>query len=150
MTTFHRNHLSTAANPARAGQRSIARTRGLRALAVLGAAAAALAIWAIADPLAGIDLTVRTDGTTQPVGPVSTFTSALLAGLAAWALLAVLERVVRRPRRTWTINALVALAVSLAGPLIGGAATTATVILVGMHLAVGAVLLVALGRTARS
>jgi Family of unknown function (DUF6069) len=41
----------------------------------------------------------------------------ILAGLAAWGLLAVLERFTPRARAVWIAIALVALALSLAGPL---------------------------------
>jgi hypothetical protein len=116
---------------------------------VLGAAGAALAVWVIAVPLAGTDLTVRVNGETQSIEPGSVVTSTLIAALVGWALLAVLERVVRRPRRTWTINAIVAFAISLAGPLTSGADATTTITLIGMHLAVAAVLIPGLGRTAR-
>jgi hypothetical protein len=59
---------------------SVPGTRGRRALAVLGAVAAALAVWAIAVPLAGADLTVHMNGTTRPIGPGSIVTSTCLPG----------------------------------------------------------------------
>ena len=74
--------------------------RRVRALAVLGATAAALAVWVVAVPLAGVDLAARTGATEQPVGPGAVAVSALLAGLAAWALLAVLERFTHGPGRS--------------------------------------------------
>ena len=137
------------------------RRRAQRLLAVLGAVMAALAIWVIAVPVAGADLTVRQSGTTQPVGLAAVIGASLLAGLAGWALLALLER--RAPRRAdrapaadqgnwarrrWTAIALGALVLSLAGPLPGGVGTATTVTLAGMHLAVGAVLILGLRRTA--
>jgi hypothetical protein len=149
MTTSNPNYVSTAADPAH-DHRPVARIRARRALAVLGAAGTALAVWVIAVPLAGADLAVRMNGETQSIEPGSVVASTLIAGLVGWALLAVLERVVRRPRRIWTINAFVAFALSLAGPLTSGADATTTVTLIGMHLAVAAVLIPALGRTARS
>jgi hypothetical protein len=74
--------------------------------------------------------------------------ASLLAGLAGWALLVVLERFGRRPRRTWTGIAVVVLALSLGGPLGNGVHTATTITPAGMHLAVGAVLILALRRTA--
>ena len=51
----------------------------------------------------GLDLTVRsgtaTATTTATVGPVAVALTSLIAGLAGWALLAVLERTVARPAR---------------------------------------------------
>jgi Family of unknown function (DUF6069) len=79
-------------------------------LTVIGTPAAALAVWALSVPVAGRALTVRMGGGTQSVGPVSVVAVSLLAGLAGWALLAVLERFASRPDRIWTIVALVVLA----------------------------------------
>ncbi len=120
-----------------------------RALTVAGATAAALAVWAVAVPAAGAHLTVHTSGKAQPVGPAAVVIAALLAGLAAWALLAILERLGRRARRTWTVTASVVLVLSLAGPFGNGAHAATAATLVAMHLAVAAVLIPMMRRTAR-
>ena len=119
--------------PTRPGQRT-------RALAVLGAAAATLTVWAVAGPLAGVDLRVHLGSTTQHVGPATVAIVSILAGLTAWGLLAALERLTPRSRTVWTAIALVTLAVSLTGPLSGGVTTATKVALTGMHLAAAAVL----------
>jgi hypothetical protein len=123
--------------------------RGRRGLVVTAAVAAAIALWLLADPLAGIDLAVQSGGTAQRVGFGAVIFASLFAGLAAWALLAVLERFLARPRRTWTLVATVVLALSLAGPLTGAADATSGIALVALHLVVGAVLIVGLRRSAR-
>ncbi|MEV4019802.1 DUF6069 family protein [Nonomuraea angiospora] len=115
-------------------------------LTLIGAPAAALAVWALAVPLAGAALTVRTGGGTQTVGPVSVIVASLVAGLAGWALLAVLERRTARPGRVWTITALVVLVLSLAGPLGSAVGLAATLVLTLLHLVVGAVLVAGLAR----
>ncbi|GLY81434.1 DUF6069 family protein [Actinoallomurus iriomotensis] len=115
-------------------------------ITVLGAPAVALAVWALAVPLAGTTLTVRSGGGEQTVGPVAVAVASLLAGLAGWALLAVLERSAARPGRTWTIIALAVLALSLTGPLGGAAGAAAALVLVLLHLAVAAVLVTGLVR----
>ncbi|MFF4621710.1 DUF6069 family protein [Nonomuraea jabiensis] len=115
-------------------------------LTVIGAPAAALAVWALAVPLAGAVLTVRTGGGTQTVGPVSVIVASLVAGLAGWALLAVLERRAARPGRVWTITALVVLVLSLSGPLASAVGLAATLVLMLLHLVVGAVLVAGLAR----
>ncbi|WP_329239504.1 DUF6069 family protein [Actinoallomurus sp. NBC_01490] len=115
-------------------------------LTVIGAPAAALAVWALAVPLAGTTLTVRAGGGERTVGPVSVVPASLLAGLAAWALLAVLERSATRPGRTWTIIALAVLVLSLTGPLGGEAGAATTLVLVLLHLTVAAVLVAGLVR----
>ena len=119
-------------------------TRRWRALAVLGAAAATLTVWAIAGPLAGVDLRVHVGSGTQHVGPATVVAVSVLTGLAAWALLAALEHFSPRAPTIWTAIALAALALSLAGPLTSGATTAAKMALTGMHLAAAAVLVPAL------
>ena len=119
-------------------------TRRRRALAVLGAAAATLTVWAIAGPLAGVDLRVHVGSGTQHVGPATVVAVSILAGLAGWALLAAMEHFTLRARAVWTATALTVLALSLAGPLTSGATTAAKMALTGMHLAAAAVLVPAL------
>jgi hypothetical protein len=122
---------------ARPSTRSAARRATAVALAVL----APLAICAVAVPVVGLDLTATPiGGTATPVGALAVVAGALCAGLSGWALLAVLERRATRPRRTWTVIALVVLALSLATPLMG-ATGASLLILLSMHLAVGAVLI---------
>jgi hypothetical protein len=124
-----------------------------RALAVVAAALAALAVWLVTDPLLGIDLT----GTTRPGSQeLMSITPALVAGtslvvaLAGWALLALLERFTARPRAIWTAVAVLFALLSLAGPLSVLASTTTAnaLALALMHLAVAAVLIPMLAGTA--
>lgn len=126
------------------------RVRLARAATVLAAAVTAAAGWAIAGPLAGVTLAVRLTaaGPVQRVGLTAVLTASLLAGLAGWALLAVLERRAGGARTAWTVIALTTLAVSLAGPLAARSAAAAGV-LAGLHLLVGGVLVAGLRRTAR-
>ncbi|GAA5180663.1 hypothetical protein GCM10023322_13470 [Rugosimonospora acidiphila] len=130
----------------RAGSRPRSGPRD-RMLAVAATAVATLTVWAVAGPLAGVRLAVDSGGDVYRVGPAEVVVVSLLVGLAAWALLAVLERFSRRARGIWTAIALAVLVLSLAGPL-GGATTTATVSLMCMHLAAAAVLIPLLARTA--
>ena len=117
-------------------------SRRVRALAGLSAAAATLTVWAVAGPLAGVDLRVRLGPhSAQQVGPATVAIVTILAGLAAWGLLAVLERFAPRARAVWTAIALVILALSLAGPLSAGVTTAAKAGLAGLHLAAAAVLI---------
>lgn len=136
--------MSTIAVPA--GTRPGAGRRA-RALAVAATVAVTLAGWAVAGPLAGVRLAVRSGDTTRVVGPASVAVVSLLVGLAAWGLLALLERVTGRARAIWIAVALVVLVLSLAGPL-GGATPAATVSLLCLHLSAGAVLIPLLARTA--
>lgn len=100
---------STAVRPAR---------RRDRLLTVLAATAATLLGWVVAVPLAGVELAARGgDGAAQRVTPVAVAVSTLLAGLAGWASLALLERLTARARPVWTVVAVLVLALSLLGPV---------------------------------
>jgi hypothetical protein len=118
--------------------------RAGRAITVAAAAAGALLLWAVDDPWGGIDLAVRQGGAVQHIGPAAVAVTALLAGLAAWALLALLERITRRPVRVYRIIASIVLVLSLAGPLTAGVDTGSRLALLGMHLTVGAALIIGL------
>lgn len=128
------------------------RPRRARALAVVAAALAALAVWLVTDPLLGIDLA----GPTRPGSQeLMSITPALVAGtslvvaLAGWALLALLERFTARARTIWTAIAVLFALLSLAGPLSALASTSAAnaLALALMHLAVAAVLIPMLAGT---
>ncbi|MGY0008172.1 DUF6069 family protein [Micromonospora sp. I033] len=119
------------------------------ALSVLATTAATLAVWAAAVPVAGVDLVARSGGTEQTVTPAAVAVSTLLAGLAGWASLALLERFTARARVVWTGAAGLVLLLSLLGPLGGGVGAAATLTLVALHLVAAAVLVPLLRRTAR-
>lgn len=121
------------------------RTR--RALTVAATAAAALLVWLIAVPVAGVELIARSGGGTQEVGGAQVAMVTVIVGLAGWALLEVLERRVANPARRWTAIALIVLALSLAGPL-GTSTVGAALTLVALHLVTAAVLIVGLRRSA--
>ena len=115
-------------------------TNTRRLITVIGAAAAALALWIVAVPLAGVDLEAGQGDGAQQVQPFMVVAGPLLAGFAGWALLAVLERRTSRAGRIWTVTAAAVLAVSMLGPL-GGAGAASKLVLLGMHLVVAAVLI---------
>jgi hypothetical protein len=125
-----------------------------RALAVIAAVLAALAIWLVTDPLLGIDLT----GPTVPgseelmsISPAMVAGGSLVAALAGWALLALLERFTARARTIWTAIAVLVGLLSLAGPLSTLGSTEANALALAlMHLAVAAVLIPGLAATAAS
>ncbi len=123
-----------------------------RLLAVLAAPVAALIVWLLAVPVLGADLVVKSGDTLQEVVAPMVVLVALVAALAGWGLLAVLERITARARLVWTVVTLVFLALSLLGPLGSAANSFARTTLVCMHLVVGAVVILLLRRssTARS
>ena len=114
---------------------------------VLGATAAAVAIWIVAT-LAGADLTVSVGGQpTQKVTVINVIVAALVGSLAGWGLLALLRRFTNNARMIWTVIAIVFALFSLGGPLSATASTGTKVALVAMHLAVATVTIVGLRRT---
>jgi peptidoglycan/LPS O-acetylase OafA/YrhL len=78
--------------------------------------------------------------------------TSLVAALAGWGLLALLERFTARPRTSWTAIAGLVGLLSLVGPLSAIASTTVAngLSLALMHLAVAAVLIPGLAATAPS
>ncbi len=116
--------------------------------AVLGATAAAVAIWVVATA-AGAELTVSF-GPGQPIQKitvVNVVVAALVGSLAGWGLLGLLRRFTARARTVWTVTAIVAVLVSLAGPLSAIASAGTKASLVAMHLAVATVLIAVLRQT---
>ena len=114
----------------------------IRATVLIGAVGAGLFGWAVAGPLAGADFIIRLSPSTSPrhIGPTDIAVAALLAGLAAWLFLALLEWWTPKARPVWTVSALLVLAISLIGPF--DARSTGTVIaLICLHLLVGGVLI---------
>ena len=124
-----------------------------RAGAVAAAVLAAVVVWVGIDPIAGVDLQAPVpgeEGATHHVGLVAVMIPSAVASLAGWALLGALERLTARPRVIWTTAALVVLVLSLGGPLsAAGLSTLNQIALALMHVAVAAVLVPLLGRTAR-
>ena len=114
---------------------------------VLGATAAATAIWAVATA-ARAELSVSF-GSGQPmkITVVNVVVAALLGSLAGWGLLALLRRFTTKARAVWTVTAMVAALLSLGGPLSATASAGTKVSLVAMHLAVATVLIAVLRRT---
>lgn len=125
--------------------------RRVRTLTVVAGAGIALAVWAAVHVAGQVDLSVKlsADAPTEVVGAFGVVVAALLAGLVAWGLLALLEHVTAQARTIWRFLATAGLLVSLAAPLGAGTTNTAKISLAGLHIAVGAVLIPGLARTSR-
>ena len=118
-----------------------------RAFTVVGAAIASVAIWGISVPLLGAHLLIRFgSGPAQSVGVDYIIGATVIASLAAWGVLALLERRTPRAHTIWTALAVVVLIASLSLPFIAATTTSARVVLIVMHVAVAAVLIVGLPR----
>jgi FtsH-binding integral membrane protein len=119
------------------------RTTTRSGLAVVAAAVATgLVGWAVIR-LLGVDLTLKEGAAMSQVGPVDVLLASLVAGLAAWAVHALLART-GHPR-WWPFIASTALAISITGPsyLADGIAAVA---LICLHVAVGVVLIAGFAR----
>ena len=115
---------------------------------ILGATAAAVAIWVVATA-AGTDLTVSF-GAGQPIQKVTLINvvvAALVGSLAGWGLLALLRRFTNNARAIWTVIAILFALLSLGGPLSTISSTGTKVALAAMHLAVATVTIIGLRRT---
>jgi hypothetical protein len=120
------------------------RTRGLAIVAAVGAT---FTVWTIARPIAGADLIVDTGAGPTTVTPFAVVLVTVVVGLAAWGLLALLERFTRRAATVWTWVAAAVLVISLLGPIGSANGAGATAALVGMHVAAGAVLIPLMARS---
>lgn len=122
-----------------------------RALAAGGGALAAVAVWIVEVPLAGVSLSIRFgSGHAQTVGIGPVIGISLVASLLGWLLLSLLDRRSPRARAVWTGAALAVLVVSLALPLTAATTTAAATGLIVMHLAVAATVIPLMRRTARA
>jgi hypothetical protein len=113
--------------------------------AVIGAVGLAAIIWVVAVPLLGHRLVVTggpSGRETLEIGLAPVAVIALVAALAGWGLLALLERLLPLcARRVWTITAGTVLVLSF-GPLLAPGMSSATRITLGaLHVAVAAVLI---------
>ncbi len=119
-----------------------------RALGAAGGALAAILTWIVEVPLLGIHLTFRFgSGPSQTISLGQVVGVAIAASLLGWLLLTVMERRTPRARPVWTVIALIALAASMALPLIAATSTAAAAGLIVMHLAVGAVVILTMTYT---
>lgn len=113
-------------------------------VALVAAGVGAL-VWVGATRLGGVDLAVGSGTSSHGVGLVSVVVTALVVALAGGGLLRVLERRTARGRRIWTAVAVWVWVLSFAGPL-GARHMSGGLVLAGLHLAVGAVVIVGLRR----
>jgi hypothetical protein len=120
------------------------RKREVGAVALVAMTASSL-VWAGAQ-VAGLDLVVHSGSGTNAVTVVPVVVVPMLATILAVGLLRLLERRTTRALRTWTIISTAVWALSFLGPLSATRPATGLV-LAGMHLVVGAVIVLGLRRT---
>lgn len=122
--------------------------RRTRLAAVATAVAATAVLWVIGEPLLGYDFILTPPGRpAMDLGLGEIAFATLISSLAAWALLAVLERFTEHARVIWTVVAIAVLLASFMPFTQVEASTGSTALLALMHVAVGAVLVPVLGRS---
>ena len=126
--------------------------RSDRVVAVIATIIAPVLVWLLATVGFGQQLYSPGFGGTAPQ-ELSIWLVAASAGIAALAgagVLAVIERISRRPAQVWLVVSTAVLILSLGAPLSGeGIGTADKLALVSMHLAAGAVMIPLLYRSAR-
>jgi hypothetical protein len=129
-------------------------TAASRLTVLVTAMIAAVAVWAVARLIFGVDLESPGYGASMPAQAIElvwVIVVPVVVGLAGWVLLALLEKLApARAPRIWTVVAVAVLLASLAVPLTGtgiSGADRSTLAL--LHVAVGLVLIVGLNRRER-
>jgi hypothetical protein len=134
-------------------RKSLWRRPTARPVAVALGVLTALAVWGVSELVFRVDVRQPAFGTGVPqdltAGPI--VVASVAAGLAAWLTLALLERLTRHARAAWVGLATLVLVASLGAPLSGrGIDEQSRLVLMLLHLTVGALLIVLLARTSRS
>lgn len=118
-------------------------------LVIVGAATiCALVAW-LTTRLSGVDLTVQVGGGLQHVTGLSVAITAIVASALGLVTLRIMERLMQRPLKWWTILVVAVTLVSAMGPL-GATNLAAMGALIGLHAVVAAVVLVAAWRSHRA
>jgi hypothetical protein len=113
----------------------------MRAMAVVDAVILNVVILTIARVVTGDFPVATAGGDDRTIGYAQVILVTALAGLAAWGLLALLERVVSRRKVIWMAIAVGALALSLLGPLGSGADTASKLVLAVLHIGAAATII---------
>lgn len=144
MSTRHSDRATAAADTGR--------KRWQRVGAVVAAVGAAVATWAVVEGLLDVDLRAPmfNDAGGQDIGVAAVILASTTASLAAWALLALLERWTVRARVIWAAVSALVFVGSLAAPMSGtGISQSDRWLLALLHLVVAVTLIPLLYRTAK-
>ena len=115
-------------------------------MVTLAAAGVAHTIWAVAYWMGEVDLRLSNGDT---VSALNVLAATLVAGGIAWVAAMFVERRFRKARTAWTLGSCFSLGGSLIGPLGSAANTSATIVLVLMHVAVAAIVILGFRETLR-
>lgn len=136
--------MSTAQQQVQLGRKR----HGVRALITLAAALAAILVYTIVVLVLGIEVRVPESFGSRTLIPLtfdSVVGAAIIAAVAGWALLTVLELVTKKARLIWTVVAVVVFLFTL--PYMPGFRIVDRVVLVLLHTALAAVLIIGMRRT---
>lgn len=122
----------------------------VRALAIVDAIVLNVVILIAGRTVTGDWPVATVNGDEQEIGIVSVIAITALAGLAAWGLLALLERVTSKAKTVWTAIAVVVFLLSLLGPLGSGVGTSSTIVLALMHAGAAATIIPLMRRSVDS
>jgi hypothetical protein len=125
----------------------VAQRRRVRAYALGGAALATSAVWVVADAM-GVDFRLTDSHSSVVIGLPTVIGFTLLCAGLGWAALAVLERFTSRAIRSWTGLAATVLTLSMVPIFLEHATAGTRSSLVLIHLAVAAVLIPMLRKSA--
>ena len=127
---------------------SLWRRRAARPVTVALGVLTALAVWTVSELVFGVDVRQPAFGTGVPqdLTAGAIVVASVAAGLAAWLSPVLLERFTRHARAAWVALASFVLGAPLSG---GGIDGGSRLVLVSLHLTVGALLIVLLVRTSR-
>src|SRR5690625_3175587 len=106
---------------------------------VLAAQLTAAAVYVVAVPIGGVDLSARSGESTVTIDIGLIMSVSLIAGVAAVLWLMALRRLTARPDRNWAVTAGIVLLLSLTGPA-GATSVAAGIALACMHLGFAGVL----------
>jgi len=113
----------------------------IRAMAILVAILANVIILTVARLMNGEFPIVDTGGGYQTTGFAQVIVVTMMAGLAAWGLLALLEQWTSRAKAIWMAISVFLFVISLLGPLGTGVNATSTAVLVCMHVSTAATII---------
>jgi peptidoglycan/LPS O-acetylase OafA/YrhL len=119
------------------------RLRAGRVVAIAIAATATGLAWLLGR-LAHVDYIVDTPIGTRTITLALTIVATVVAGLAGWVVIALLERYTSSPRRVWIALTLVVLALSIAPVFLTTANLGTQLMLTALHCVAAAVLIPAL------
>jgi hypothetical protein len=122
----------------------------LRALAIVAAVVLNIVVLVAGRLITGDYPIAAVNGDDQTIGFAQVAFVTAMSGSVGWGLLALLERSAARPVTVWTIIAIIALGMSMLGPIDGAVNTSSLIILTIMHIVAAVIIIPAMRNTSAS